>query len=95
MQLVASSKVIEKIRNVHSVEMEEVEEAWFLHNGALLEDLREEHKTNPPTVWFIAETMSGRKLKVVLVIDRKKGFAALRTAYEPDQIEVDLYESKK
>ncbi|MBL1259354.1 MAG: hypothetical protein COB33_002340 [Thiotrichaceae bacterium] len=32
-----------------------------------LEDTREDHKTDPITKWFVAETDRGRKLKVVFM----------------------------
>lgn len=75
--------------------MTEVEDAWYLHEGHFLEDTREDHKSEPPTLWFISETINGRKLKIVIVPNKELGVAALRTAYEPDENEVKIYESTK
>ena len=57
----------------------------------LLEDTRENNKTQPPTRWFIAETDHGRLLKVVFV-RRDDGYIYLKTAYEPNEVEVNIYE---
>ena len=95
MEIVASAKVTEKIRFKHGVSFLEVEEAWFLHSGHFLEDTREEHRTRPPTLWFISETIRGRVLKLVIIPHKEFGIVALRTAYEPNDNEIDIYEKTK
>ena len=58
--------------------------------GGFLEDMRLDHKTEPPTLWFIAETNAGRLLKVVFMeLDNQY---ELKTAYEPNKDEVKIYE---
>ncbi|MGA7981011.1 MAG: hypothetical protein WCA32_12415 [Chromatiaceae bacterium] len=52
-------------------------------------DTREEHRTQPPTRWFIAETNLGRKLKVVFV--PKGEDVIIKTAYGPNEIERRMY----
>ncbi len=54
-------------------------------------DEREEHKTDPPTQWFIAETDSGRRLKVVYIQITVLDFV-IKTAYDPDASEEDIYQ---
>ena len=58
-------------------------------------DDREKNKTNPPTVWFIGATFEGRLLKVVIIPYPKKGIAILRTAYEPSDLELEIYEKNQ
>lgn len=52
-------------------------------------DPREDHRTDPPTEWFISETDRQRKLKVAFVA--KDGNVFLKTAYEPNDVEIRIY----
>ncbi len=93
MDIIAHDNIIEKLRNkVPPVSITEVEEAWFLFEGETIEDNRLKNRTNPPTEWFISETCDGRLLKVVFIPYEEKGYAVLRTAYDPDDKEVEYYE---
>jgi len=58
-----------------------------------IEDAREEHRTRPPTMWFIGETNQFRRLKVVY-IQTRAGDLLIKTAYEPDDIEEWIYEQE-
>ena len=95
LQLLASKAVKEKMERFHNVSFIEVEEAFFLHRGKEIEDARAQHKTNPPTTWFVAETFDGRLLKVVIINYFDDEVAVLRTAYEPSEFEVRLCDSKQ
>jgi len=56
----------------------------------LLFDTRANTKTIPPTLWFIAPTNKNRKLKIVYI---QKGLQLiLKTAYEPNEVELAIYE---
>ncbi|MDE1255102.1 hypothetical protein L9W76_18455 [Vibrio aestuarianus] len=79
-----------KLKVKHGVSISEVEECFSNREKGFLEDTREQHKTNPATQWFIAETDYGRKLKVVFIEfpDRIE----LKTAYSPNEIEIEIYE---
>lgn len=79
-----------KLKYKHNVNISEVEECFCNRDKGLLEDTREEHKTNPPSQWFIAETDYGRRLKIVFV-EREDGIS-LKTAYEPNETEIKIYE---
>ncbi len=59
-----------------------------------LEDDREEHRTDPATQWFIAETNQRRKLKVVFILrhDLRSKRIDIRTAFEPNAEEMRIYE---
>lgn len=45
----------------------------------------------PPTQWFIAETNQGRLLKIVF-IEFDSGEICIKTAYEPNKKEQEIYQ---
>lgn len=89
MNLEISKAILSKLNTKHGVTEAEVRQCFENREGKLLEDAREEHKTNPPTQWFIACTNKQRKLKVVFVL--KGNVIHLKTAYEPNQSELSIY----
>ncbi|ROT98690.1 ADP-ribosyl-(dinitrogen reductase) hydrolase [Marinobacter sp. R17] len=89
MSIKCSSAVKQKLAQKHGVSLEEVQQCFANRDGHLLEDTREEHKTDPPTQWFIAETDFGRRLKVAFIL--KGGNILLKTAYEPNATEERIY----
>ncbi len=91
MNLHFNKTIILKLKHKHKVMPSEVEECFYNRNKGLLEDTREEHQTRPPTLWFISETDHGRILKVVF-IELQNGRYEIKTAYEPNEIEVTIYE---
>ena len=88
----ASGWVLEKLKE-RNISLIEVEECFFNHEGPFLIDDREENRTNPPTVWFISETIDGRRLKVVLIFKDKIPF--LKSAYEPNENEEHIYDENR
>lgn len=68
---------------------DEISQCFANATGCYLIDTREEHKSDPPTHWFIAETDRGRQLKVVFV-ERDEDMH-IRTAYDPNEVELHLY----
>lgn len=89
MALKCSSAVKQKLAQKHGVSLEEVQQCFANREGNLLEDIRENHKTDPPTQWFIAETDYGRRLKVAFML--KGADIIVKTAYEPNEIEERIY----
>lgn len=83
--------VIKKIAEKHNVTSGEVEECFYNREKWLLEDTSEQHLTEPPTMWFIAKTDHGRNLKIVF-IEINNTLVELKTAYEPNDDEVRIYE---
>lgn len=71
------------------VSKEEIEQCFVNRTGGYLTDDREEHASDPPTRWFIAETYFGRKLKVVFI--QKGEDTIIRTAYDPNAEERRIY----
>jgi hypothetical protein len=77
-------------RKVPPVSEDEIAECFANRCGVNLLDEREDNQTDPPTLWFVAETNSGRLLKIVYVF--KNGTHYLKTAYDPNEIEIAIYE---
>lgn len=90
LKYVFSNRISEKLELKHSVTEKEVKQCFNNSSGITVEDNREEHATNPATQWFIAETNSGRKLKVVFVYD--DGIIYVKTAYDANQTNIDRFE---
>ena len=57
--------------------------------GSYLKDTRAEHKTDPPSQWFVAETDYGIKLKIVFI--QKGSDIHIKTAYKANQKEIQIY----
>ena len=89
MALIISKKIREKLLTKHGVTEREVVECF--HNRVLgaLRDTREDHLTDPPTLWLISETNHCRTLKLIFIV--KDGDAVLKSAYEPNQNEIEIY----
>lgn len=89
--IIISSGVLEKIRAKHRVDAREIDQCFENHIGLFLKDDREDHRTDPPTLWFIAPTNKDRMLKVVFIfID---GNIHVKSAFEPNEEELSIYES--
>lgn len=86
-----NKRITEKLLKKHRVTTTEVFECFLNRTKGLLEDIRVNHKTNPPTLWFIAETDHGRLLKIVF-IELPNGAYEIKTAYTPNDNEVTIYE---
>jgi hypothetical protein len=85
-----SPEVQAKLRDRHQVTTREISQCFENLCGTYLEDSREEHKTDPATLWFVAPTNQNRLLKVVFIcID---GNIHIKSAFEPRQVVIDLYE---
>ena len=90
MGLVISPKTREKLVYKHCVTEEEISQCFASREGRFLVDTREDHATNPPTLWFIAQTNRGRLLKVVFV--QEGDDLHIKTAYEPNDEERRIYD---
>lgn len=89
MALVISPQIAEKLAKKHSVSQEEVAQCFANRTGRYLLETRARHATNPATMWFIAETDYGRKLKIAFVPEN--GNIYIRTAFVPDATELGIY----
>ena len=92
MSSATEEKLLNKIRPVSYME---VEEAFYNWSGIPLIDDRKNHKTKPPTVWFISETCENKTLKIVGIFNKEMGVFNIKTAFDPDEWEVKLYASQQ
>jgi uncharacterized DUF497 family protein len=90
-RLKISQRILSKLKEKHCIEIEEVWECFINRMGGFLEDTRLHNKTEPPTLWFIAETNKRRLLKIVFIELANRQYE-LKTAYEPNDKEVNIYE---
>lgn len=77
-------------RDDHNVTLKEIEECF--HNCCppiFLYDTRAEHKSDPPTQWFVAPTNHNRLLKVMFC--RVGTDFEIKSAYEANERVIDLY----
>ncbi len=87
-RIIISDDLRAKLAGKHDVGIPEVHQCFANRTGKLLLETREVHRTDPPTLWFIAPTNRGRLLKVCYVPD---GHFFLRTCYPPDETELSIY----
>lgn len=72
--------VLAKLTDRHKVSENEISQCFENCEGGYLQDTREEHTTNPPTLWFVAFTNRNRKLKIMFVLD--EGIVHIKSAYD-------------
>jgi hypothetical protein len=85
-----SEATAHKLKKRHGVNEPEVVQCFQNLEGKFAYDTREHHQSNPPTLWFIAETKTGRRLKVVFIRYSKTEYV-VKSAYEPNSEEEALY----
>lgn len=90
--IVVSEKTLQKVLDKHNVTRSEIEQCFDNRSGTLETDTRERHRSDPPTQWFISTTHRNRLLKICFI--RRGSELHVRTAYEPNDEEISLYESK-
>lgn len=89
--IVLSQRIDDKLDSKHDVTIEEVDQCFENKCGINLIDTREEHKTDPATLWFIAQTNKGRLLKIIYVYRDGKYF--LKSAFEPNESDITIYDA--
>ena len=89
MKLHISPKVRQKLAARHNVEIHEIEQCFCNREYSFLTDTREGNKTNPPTMWFIAETDYGKKLKVIFMVIN--GDVHIKSTFPPNADELNFY----
>lgn len=93
MKLVISPTIAAKLAaKVPPVTQEEIVQCFANRTMLYLVDPREQHQSDPPTRWFIAQTDFGRKLKIAFVPRGHEIY--IRSAYDPSPATIAFYESK-
>ena len=94
MDIYISAAVALKLSEKHRVSELEVRQCFYNREGKFAYDTREEHRTNPPTLWFIASTDADRRLKVVFQCYSKTEYV-IKSTFEPNAEEEKLYQMYK
>jgi len=89
MSFVVTTQTTKKLQEKHGVTLDEIRQCFASRTGKYLIDAREDHKTDPPTMWFVAETDYGRLLKVVFI--QKGADIVIKTAYPANIEEIRIY----
>lgn len=89
MAVLISQKVLDKLASKHQVSAAEVQQCFENRTGDLLQDDREEHRTDPPTMWFVAPTNKLRLLKVCFI--QLADGSHVRTCYPANDVELRIY----
>lgn len=94
MKLEISDAIREKLAKKHGVTPDEIRQCFENRDGGFLEDTREQHRTDPPTQWFVAETNKRRKLKIAFIARQTRDGLRIfiRTAYPANSDEIRIYE---
>lgn len=90
--LIISEVILEKLLTKHGVTRREVEQCFENRIGPFLEDTREDHKSDPPTLWFVAPTNQHKLLKVVFIY--RDGKVYIRSAFEANDAVQKLYNAQ-
>ncbi len=88
--VIPSQKIAAKLAK-RGITLEQCVECFSNRTGRFLFDTRERHRINPPTLWFISTTDANRLLKIVFIHYPAAQEIHLKSAYDPNQIEINLY----
>lgn len=91
MALFMSPRVREKLLTKHKVTEAQVLQCFANKVGRDLLDNRREHRTNPPTRWFIAQTDFGIRLKVCYMFDPTAHVVEIKSVFPPNEEEERIY----
>ena len=93
MAILINKKIREKLADAnHRVDEQEIIECFANRTAGFLTDSREEHKTDPETLWFVAETDYGRKIKIMFVPNA--GNIYIKSAYPATEQIQRIYSAK-
>jgi hypothetical protein len=93
MNIFVAPGVQEKLTTKHDgITLRDIRECFANRTGKYLKDTRETHLTDPCTLWFIAETDYGKKLKICFIPYPDR--LVIKTAYAPNKTELDIYDRK-
>lgn len=88
--LVFSPAIRSKLQTKHGVTEREVEQCFENLCGSFAIDDSPKHRTDPPTMFFVAPTNRGRHLKVVFV--REHGNMYIKSAFDANATARAIYE---
>ena len=86
-----SPAILEKLEEKHQVTRREVEQCFDNRCGEFLVDDREDHQTDPATLWFVDPTNNERLLKICFMF--VDGNILVKSAFAPNDTEIRIYEN--
>lgn len=89
MALIISDQIRDKIFIKHRVSEREIKQCFRYRLGDNLIDNREEHRTDPPTEWFLGKTSAGQVLVIFFI--NKDGDLHIKTAFSPTEERIEVY----
>lgn len=90
--IITSPDILKKLDEKHGVTRREIEQCFENKVGTYVDDSREEHRTDPPTLWFVAPTNCNRILKIIFVF--RDGNIFIKSAYEASPVVIEMYERR-
>ena len=91
MKLYLSPKIRQKLTlKTPPVSENDIYECFTNRTHSFLKDTREDHKTDPITLWFVSENDYGRRLKVCFMNDGQQ--VSIKSAYVPNADEERIYQ---
>lgn len=94
MRMIASPNVLAKVSEP-GIELLDIEYALSLLDEPPVADRRPEHRTKPPTVWFVACNYEDIPLFIAGIWDNANEAFILRTAREANEQDMSRWENRK
>lgn len=91
LRIFISNAVKVKLQNKHKVNPEWISGCFRNRRRDYMIEVREEHRTWPPTQWFIAEYEPEKQLKICFVYLEADRAIVIKTAYPPSEKELEIY----
>lgn len=93
MALILSQRIKEKLSDDnHRITESDIHQCFANVEGGFLIDDREEHRTDPPTRWFVSQNDYGVRIKVMFIFRGQDIF--IKSAYKATDAVSDMYERK-
>jgi hypothetical protein len=93
MSIILSQKIRDKLADKnHRVTERDICECFANKTRGFIEDDREEHRTDPATMWFVSENNYGRRIKVMFVI--RDSDIYIKSAYPATEAVARMYAKK-
>ena len=90
MSVYLSQRIREKLASkTPPVSENDIDECFTNRTHSFLKDTREDHQTDPVTLWFISENDYGLKLKVCFMERNRQ--IHIKSAYVPNADELRIY----
>ena len=94
MRVRATDPILAKL-SVEAIAILHIEEAIFCLEGTPVVDRRPEHRSTPPTVWFVAPDLEDRLLFVAGLFDAKEETFTVRTARVATERDIERWNHGK